>query len=172
MPSYEDFVRDYWAPDRDQVLQQMQQQQGGGMPTKPGAPVSEGMPNSDAIAAQHPDWPRDPIGRPYDPNVGYNSGIAGGMQGGTLGGQAQPFPFNPGTLASLAQPQPFQSQPWRGIGQPFQSQIGQQQISAPPGGGDASAFGGQSTTGMQPGTLASLAKRMPWQQTLDGKGGY
>jgi hypothetical protein len=32
MPSYEDFVRDYWAPDRDQVLADMQAQQAPAAP--------------------------------------------------------------------------------------------------------------------------------------------
>lgn len=78
MPSYDDFVRDYWAPDRDMVLAQMRpappaptmQPYGGGFQQQDpnyGDPNYGGMPN---YGPPQPPMPQT------GPNGGYTSGMA------------------------------------------------------------------------------------------------
>jgi len=70
-----------------------------------------GQQNADTLKQQHPDWPMTPWGVPYDPSVGYNTGVAGPNNGGgylptgtVTPGQAMPGGWNPPTLPKIGIP--------------------------------------------------------------------
>lgn len=96
MPSYEDFVRDYWAPDRDQVLADMQAQQQT-QPTYDDFVRDYHAPDRDAVLASM--RPQTDLGPNTAPGGygGYNPGGYGGQQ---QGGSGNPNAFRDAWLGS------------------------------------------------------------------------
>lgn len=138
MPSYEDFVRDYWAPDRTQVLADMQKQQpmqsgmsaaridpATGQMSSTGLQPIPGQGNGSAAGVGNPGatmagprmWGGGQIQTPWNIFGGGFTNWVGGPQGGYNGGYA-----SRGGAFSDQQPSAAGGK----FGNIFQSPIGQQ----------------------------------------------